>query len=275
MLKAPMKAAGNALLLLLLGAGHNLQAADDVVNECLLLQAVDGTLDYISDETECDVATAPASTFKLPHALIALETGVITDPLANVPWDGTDYANDSWKREHSMDSAIKWSALWFFQRTATLIGRERMLAGIVKLEYAADSYEGAQSQFWLNGDLVVTPYEQLRFLRRLARNELPVSPEHRSALNAAFLMPTGKVTMAAGEPDFVLRWPELMSVHAKTGNARVNGEAVSWLVGYFDANGTRYVFAARARSGGSLPATAGADLAARALNAQADLLPRK
>lgn len=267
-----MKLARKLLPLLLLATARSALAADDAVNECVMLQAVDSTLDYISDETECAVATAPASTFKLPHALIALETGVVTDPLATVPWDGTDYPNASWKRDHSMDSAIKWSALWFFQRTAGLIGRERMQAGIAKLDYAADSYEGEQTQFWLNGDLDVTPREQMRFLLRLARNELPMAPEHIAALNAAFLMPAGKVMMAAGEHDFNLRWPALTAVHAKTGNARVDGEAVSRLVGYFDANATRYVFAARARSGTSLPATAGADLAERVMNAQAILL---
>ena len=263
------------LSILLLIATQHAIAADDRVNECVILQAVDSTLDYVSDAAECVVATSPASTFKLPHALIALEVGVVTDPLATVPWDGIDYPNASWKRDHSLDSAIKWSALWFFQRTARLIGRARMLDGLAKLDYAADSYEGEQTEFWRNGDLVVTPDEQRRFLLRLARNELTVGPQHVEALNEAFLMPPGNVTMAAGEHDFDLQWPALRSVHAKTGNTRIKNETISWLVGYFDANGTRYVFVARARSATSLPSTTGADLAERVLSAQADVLLRK
>ncbi len=35
---------------------------------------LDDPTPYVSDPDECAVRTAPASTFKLPHALIALET---------------------------------------------------------------------------------------------------------------------------------------------------------------------------------------------------------
>src|SRR3979490_2431579 len=36
---------------------------------------------------ECDRRTLPASTFKIPHALIALDTGVVTDQTV-MTWDG-------------------------------------------------------------------------------------------------------------------------------------------------------------------------------------------
>lgn len=253
-------------------AARGVLAADAETHECVIVLAVDESYAHVSDEAECDVATSPASTFKLPHALIALESGVVTDPLALVPWDGTDYANESWERDHSLDSAIKSSALWFFQRTAEQIGREYMQESLSRFAYAADSYEGEQTEFWLNGDLVVTPYEQLGFLMGLMDGFLLVAPAHVEALNDAFLMPRGKVTMATGEHDFDLRVPGLGAVHAKTGNTRVDGEFVSWLVGYFDSGGKRYLFVARARSAETLPATAGADLAARVLNAQAEAL---
>ena len=234
--------------------------------ECVLVVALDEALAYESDATECSRATAPASTFKLPHVLIALQTGVVTDPNALVKWDGTQYANASWNQDHSLLSAVQWSALWFFQRTAKLIGRERMLAGLQSLDYAKDGYEGEQTQFWLNGDLQVTPHEELSFLQHLERRELPVPAEYAEILEEAFLMPPGKVRLAAGERDFMLQWPALGEVHAKTGNAVANGEAVSWLVGYFDSADKRYVFVARSRAPGSLPPTAGVELAQRVLN---------
>ena len=71
-----------------------------------------------SDPAECARATAPASTFKIPHALIALQTGMIT-PATVVEWDGTKYWSAPWQRSHTVDSAIKWSVLPFFQRTAS------------------------------------------------------------------------------------------------------------------------------------------------------------
>jgi len=56
-------------------------------------------------------------------------------------------------------------------------------------------------------------------------------------------------------------------VRAKTGNTTVSGERVSWLVGAVESGGVRRVFVARVRGAGTLPNTAGADLAVRRLNA--------
>jgi beta-lactamase class D len=58
-----------------------------------------------------------------PHALVALETGVVSDARARVKWDGTKRAFQVWDQDHSLDSAMKNSVVWFFQRTAAAIGR--------------------------------------------------------------------------------------------------------------------------------------------------------
>jgi beta-lactamase class D len=239
-----------------------------VLAECVLLLALDGSAPFVSDAAECAVKTAPASTFKVPHALIALETGVVTDPMALVPWDGTKYPNAVWEKPHSLDSAMKWSALWFYQRTARLIGRERMLAWLKRLGYGRDSYEGEQTTFWLNGDLSVSPVEQLDFLSRLVRHELPVQRRHVDAVKAAFTMPAGAITNASGTHPFELKWPAPLVVRAKTGNATVAGERVSWVVGQIESRGRSYVFVARVRGSEVTSNQAGAELALRALNAR-------
>ncbi|HYI07463.1 MAG TPA: penicillin-binding transpeptidase domain-containing protein [Thermoanaerobaculia bacterium] len=233
--------------------------------ECFLLQPLDGSEPWVSDRVECGVRTAPASTFKIPHALIALDSGVVTDPLQPVRWDGSEQPFESWKRDHSLDSAVKWSALWFFRRTASLIGRERMVASLKKLRYADDTFEGELASFWVNGDLVVSPREQLRFLERMMRYELPVRREHVDAVKAAFLMPPGKLTNASGEHDFPLGPPGTFVVRAKTGNTRVGEERVSWLVGHLETGTRQYVFVSRVRSQEAIPGTAGAELVQRML----------
>jgi len=246
---------------------HTRASGATAVRECAVLQALDGSAPFVSDAAECAVRTAPASTFKLPHALIALETGVVTDPLATVPWDGTKHPNPVWEKPHSLDSAMKWSALWFYQRTASLIGRERMLAWLKRLGYGSDSYEGKQTTFWLNGDLSVSPLEQHEFVSRLVRYELPAQRRHVDAVKAAFTMPAGAITNATGTHPFALNWPGPLVVHAKTGNATVAGERVSWVVGYVESRGRRTVFVARARDA-DLSMQAGANLALRTLNAR-------
>jgi beta-lactamase class D len=242
--------------------------AAPAAQECAIVQALDGSPPFVSDATECAVKTAPASTFKVPHALIALETGVVTDPLAPVPWDGTKYPNAAWEKPHSLNSAMKWSALWFYQRTARLIGRERMLAWLKRLGYGTDSYEGEQTMFWLNGDLAVSPVDQLDFMARLVRYQLPVERRHVDVVKAAFTMPASAITNATGTHPFELKWPAPLVVRAKTGNATVAGERVSWVVGHVESRGRGWVFAARVRGGSDVPGQAGADLALRTLNAR-------
>lgn len=119
--------------------------------------------------------------------------------------------------------------------------------------------------FWLNGDLAVTPLEEVRFLRRMLRYELPIEPRHVEAVKAAFLMPPGKITNAVGSHDFALAGPAAVVVRAKTGNSTVGDEKISWLVGELERQGRTFVFASRVRSSESLPSTAGAELAQKAL----------
>jgi len=127
----------------------------------------------VSGAAECALKSAPASTSKVAHALIALEAGVVTDPLALVPWDGTKQPYPAWEKPQSLDSAMKSSVLWFYRRTAGRIGRERMVASLERFGYGSDGYEGEQTSFWLNGDLAVSPLEQLDFLSRLVTYKLP------------------------------------------------------------------------------------------------------
>lgn len=234
--------------------------------ECVIAQALNGSAQFVSDPVECDVATLPASTFKIPHALIALETGVVT-ATTRMAWDGTSQPFPVWQRDHTLDSSIKSSVFWVYRRTAGLIGRDRMRDALASFRYAADSFDGKLTSFWVDGDLLVTPREQLAFMRRVARYELPVAREHVDTVMSAMRMPAGRILNAAGSHPFDLTWPAPLVVRAKTGNGGVRGERVSWLIGHVETGAASYVFAARVRSRGSLPTTAGADLARRVLNA--------
>ena len=198
-----VKRAGRALGVVGLGFGlglalglGTLAAAPLARQDCIVIGALGGP-PAVSDPTECARPTAPASTFKIPHALIALQTGVIT-PATVVEWDGTTYWSALWQRSHSVDSAIKWSVLPFFQRTARLIGRDRMRQGLSSLAYAADTFDGDISSFWLTGDLAVTPLEQYAFLQRFFAGRLPIDPAHVATVRRALEMPADQITNALG-----------------------------------------------------------------------------
>ena len=233
--------------------------------ECVVFAPLSGPETIVGGD-ECSRRTLPASTFKIPHALVALQTKVVTDK-AVIKWDGTkrDYAG--WNRDQTLESAIRMSAVWVFQQFATAIGRQRELEYLRGFRYGSATFEHDVTNFWLNGDLQISPLEEVAFLRRMFSYDLPIDRAHIDTVKADLTMPGGKIVNAAGVHDFALRWPTDTLVRVKTGNGTVSGEHVSWLVGQLESGGRQYVFASRSRSSArTLTTTAGADLALRVLN---------
>ncbi len=242
-----------------------------VPGECFLFRPLDGSELHRANALECRLASAPASTFKIPHALIALETGVVNAGGAATPWDGNPQPFPSWQHAHSLESAIRSSVVWYFRRTAGLIGPDAMHRWLQSIGYGVDTFDGDVTSFWLNGDLVIAPDAQLDFLARMFRYELPVSRGSVDAVRRAMTMPAGQLTNASGTHRFVTGWPAGTLVRAKTGNARVGGDHLSWLVGQIESRGRQFVFVARARSAQPRGSTAGAGVAERYLRR---LVPR-
>jgi beta-lactamase class D len=237
--------------------------------ECVILAPLDGTAAIVAGGDECDRRTLPASTFKVPHALIALDTGVVTARTV-MKWDGQKKAFPAWERDHTLDSAIKASVVWFFQRAASQIGRDRELQHLRAFGYGSQTFAREVDRFWLNGDLQISPREQVAFLTRMFSYQLPVDRRHVDTVKAAMTMPPGKILNATGEHPFALAWPSGTVARLKTGNGDAADERASWLVGELESGGRAWVFASRVRSSTrELENTAGADLAVRVLNALA------
>ena len=235
------------------------------VGECVVVAPLNGPETIVGGD-ECGRRTLPASTFKIPHALIALQTKVVSGKTV-IKWDGVKRDYPVWNQDQTLESAIKMSAVWVFQQFATAIGRERELESLRAFRYGSATFEHDVTDFWLNGDLQITPLEQIAFLRRMFAYDLPVDRVHIDTVKADLTMPHGKFVNAAGVHDFALNWPADTSVCVKSGNGTVNGERVSWLVGLLETGGQQYVFASRARtSAPTLDSAAGADLALRVLN---------
>ena len=163
-----------------------------------------------------DSAFIPASTFKIFNSLVALETGVIKDENEIIKWDSVDRKNEQWNKDNNLRSAFKYSVVWFYQVLAKRIGQEIMQKYIDKVGYGNQNINGGIDLFWLQGDLRITPKQQVDFLVRLYKNDLPF---------ASRTMEIVKDIMIFEETDdYILR--------AKTGwGIRLAGQ-VGWFVGY-------------------------------------------
>ena len=107
----------------------------------------------VSDRERAEAGYLPASTFKIPNSLIALETGVVADADSDdVPWDKVVREFDAWNQDHTLRTAFKASAVPVFQDIARKIGPERMQQYVDAFDYGNRDIGGAPiDTFWLNG----------------------------------------------------------------------------------------------------------------------------
>jgi beta-lactamase class D len=191
---------------------------------------VDDYLVIASDGNRSGEAKLPASTFKIPNSLIALETGVVGDPDKDVfKWDGVTRSIEAWNRDHTLRSAIAASAVPVYQEIARRIGSKRMQKYLDLLEYGNRDIGGGIDQFWLTGDLRIDPIQQVDFVDRLRRSALQVGK--RSQEQVADILPLTRVG------DSVIR--------AKSGllGAEIGKPTLGWLVGWAEKGSTSTVFA--------------------------------
>lgn len=231
-----------------------------------ILQLASGQVTRVGDQ--CDTPLSPASTFKLPHALVALETGVVTVETVE-KWDGTRHPGQpSWDADHTVLSAMRPSVLWFFQRVAPRIGADRMRGWLQRFAYGNADPSGPITQYWVNGTLRISVNQQLRFLERFYRADLPVSAPHVAAVTTALAQKPGTLENARGVHPITLG-TAAVPLNAKTGaTSLAGGESVSWLVGRLGG----YVFASAAwRRRGEVDGLAGARAAERAFSEQGRL----
>jgi len=126
--------------------------------------------------TFTDERLSPCSTFKILNSLIALDTKVIQDENDIILWDGKIREYDVWNKDHSMRSAISVSAVWFYQELARRVGEKRIAEMVSKVDYGNHDTSKTLIDFWLGkGSLKISLNEQVLFLSKLIRQELPFS----------------------------------------------------------------------------------------------------
>lgn len=160
---------------------------DKNVNGCFVLYDLDKDELTITNSERCKTGFLPASTFKIFNSLTALETGVATGKDYLIKWDGKDHGSAGWNRDHTLESAFKASAYWYYQELARRIGEERMQLWLNKAAFGNKNLGGGIDQFWLKGDLRITPIEQTLFLARLVKEELPFSKKNQQLVKAIMI----------------------------------------------------------------------------------------
>jgi len=150
----------------------------------LILDAATGAA--LRDEGDCDGRVTPASTFKIPLAVIAFERGLLAGPHAPfMSWQpgDPDWGGADWTRDTDPARWMRYSVVWYSQRLTRALGAgtvaDHLRAfGFGNADMSGDpGFDNGVDRAWLTSSLIVSPREQAMFLRRLVHDDLPVAPQ--------------------------------------------------------------------------------------------------
>ncbi len=170
----------------------------------------------------------PASTFKIPNSIIALETGVVKDDSTLFVWDGQKRALKIWEQDLILKEAFQYSCVPCYQEIARKIGVKRMNSYLQQLEYKDMRVDTTNIDlFWLEGDSKISQWQQIDFLNRLYQYKLPVSERSNKIMKNMLLIEDQSSYKLSG----------------KTGWAIRDGKNNGWFVGYIEVDQKVYFFA--------------------------------
>jgi beta-lactamase class D len=183
---------------------------------------------YSNDFERSATGFLPASTFKIPNSIIALETGNANLDDFIFRWDGERRAFNSWEKDLTLKEAFRVSCVPCYQELARLAGVDTMQHYLKKLAYPGMQFdESSLDKFWLEGPSAISPFEQVDFLKRFYFKELPISDQTWTDMKEIMLLESS--------PDYRLS--------AKTGLAMRDAPFIGWLVGYWEEGDQLYFFA--------------------------------
>lgn len=156
---------------------------------------------------------SPASTFKIPHTLFALDAGAVADEFQVFRWDGVKRTFPGHNQDQNLRSAMRNSTLWVYQRFAQHIGESKARSYLQRANYGNADPSTSRGDYWVDGNLGISALEQISFLRNLFRNTLPFKVEHQRLVK--------DLMIKQATSDWILR--------AKTGWEGSHGWWVGWV----------------------------------------------
>jgi beta-lactamase class D len=172
----------------------------------------------------------PYSTFKIPHSLIALETGAVKSVDERVEWDQEKYPAknfwpETWKQSHTLASAFKHSAVWYYKALVPRIKPADYKKWLARFHYGNQTFTPGSNEFWLNNELTISPQEQVNFIACLLKNGCGISANNVALFETIALQETHNN----------------LSLYAKTGAGSIDpnnndGAFNGWYVGYVKDN---------------------------------------
>ncbi len=214
---------------------------EKALNEIFTKLNIDGTIwlentkgeSIVHNKTRAQLPLSPASTFKIPNTLIALDEGVTNMDEVFI-WDGTIHGFELHNKDHTLQSAFRNSCVWVYQELAQRIRAETYLKHFEKIKYGNEKLGPNVSSFWLDGDLRISPVQQVEFLKRIFNNELPY--------DAQSILKLKEIMLEEEKTNYRLS--------AKTGYSVIENMKHGWYVGVLEEKAESWFFAMNMKMNG-------------------------
>ncbi|MCY8009883.1 BlaR1 family beta-lactam sensor/signal transducer [Bacillus haynesii] len=181
----------------------------------------------IYNRKESTARFAPASTYKVFSALLALESGIITKNNSHMTWDGTQYPYKEWNQDQDLFSAMSSSATWYFQKLDRQIGEDHLRHYLKSIHYGNEDFSDP-AHYWLDGSLQISPLEQVNILKKFYDNEFDFKQSNIQTVKDSIRLEKSNGRVLSG----------------KTGTSVSNGDLhAGWFIGYVETADNTFFFA--------------------------------
>ena len=170
---------------------------------------------------------------------MAFDKGILTDEHQVVKWDGIKRDRPDLNQDQTpltwMSKSVKWVTEW----AMPLVGEKKIQDYLDAFKYGNKDFSGGLKDAWVTSSLKISALEQISFLSKIWKEELPVSKR-------SFEL-TKKII-------FIKNLNDGSELYGKTGTGCLEGHAcleradkmIGWFVGAVKNGSNTYIFAANA-----------------------------
>jgi len=127
------------------------------VKGSILIYDVKNKTYYSNDFNWAKTGIIPASTFKIPNSIIALELGIVQSDSTIFKWNGEKRKQKRWEEDLTFKKAFQVSCVPCYQEIARKIGVKRMKYNLKKMNYKGMKVDSLTiDNFWLHGKANLT-----------------------------------------------------------------------------------------------------------------------
>lgn len=206
----------------------------------LLIDAQTGQIQKSLYEENCKIRMPACSTFKVPLAIMAFDSGLLKSERTTMKWNGQKNSMQAWNKDQTAASWMQNSTVWYSQNITQKMGFEKLRSYLRKFDYGSQDLTGGIKTAWLTPataedkgyTLQISAFEQTDFLKKLLYDKLPATKKAQDLTKKLiFLEKTSKGYEFSG----------------KTGSGRTDltqKRRIGWFVGILKTPNRDYVFAA-------------------------------